>query len=151
LKEQDMAVSSSKPLLEEAWIAVQFQLAELTAEFVGDVPDIVRNVRDDARAAIEGEYRGLSSIYRGHNDVEVPTYDICTNDEGFQEVRGRLVTSILFVSPTDFTDEAIAELKALCIARFAEAAAAHGIRCTFAGIEGWRRFSYIEQVVIEAA
>ncbi|MDG0023663.1 hypothetical protein [Trinickia sp. Y13] len=146
-----MAVSSSNSLLEEAWIAVQFQLAELTAEFGGDIPDIVRDVHDDARAAIEGEYRGLSSMYGGHNDVEVPTYDICTNDEGFQEARGRLVASISFVSSTDFTDEAIAELKALCIAKFAEAAAAHGIPCAFAGIEGWRRFSYTEQVVIETA
>lgn len=146
-----MAVSSSKPLLEEAWIAVQFQLAELTAEFAGDIPDIVRNVCDDAHAAIEGEYRGLSSMYPGHNDVEVPTYDVCANEEDFQEVGGRLVTSISFVSRTDFTNEAIAELKALCIAKFIDAAAAHGIRCAFVGIEGWRRFSYIEQVVIEAA
>ncbi|CAM2195953.1 conserved protein of unknown function [Paraburkholderia kururiensis] len=145
-----MAASSSNPLLEEVWIEVQFQLAELTAEFGADIPDIVLNVRDDARAAIQGEYRGLSSMYRGHHDVEVPAYDLCPNDGDFQEARGRLVTSISFVGPADFTDEAIAELKALCTAKFAEAAAAHGIRCVFAGIEGWRRFSYIEQVVIEA-
>ncbi|CAM2192053.1 conserved protein of unknown function [Paraburkholderia kururiensis] len=146
-----MAVSSSDPLLEEAGIEVQFQLAELTEESVGDIPDVVRNVRDDACAAIGGEYRGLSSMYRGHHDVEVPAYDLCPNDGDFQEARGRLVTSISFVGPADFTDEAIAELKAFCIAKFTEAAAAHGIRCVFAGIEGWRRFSYIEQVVIEAA
>jgi hypothetical protein len=49
-----------------------------------------------------------------------------------------------------FTCEAIAELKALCVAKFAAAAAVQGISCSFAGIEGLRRQT-IEQAVIEAA
>ncbi|HEX7682411.1 MAG TPA: hypothetical protein VF446_02565 [Trinickia sp.] len=146
-----MAVSTSKPQLEEAWIAVQFQLAGLTAEFEEEVPDIVRHVLDDAYSAIAAEYRGLPSMYPEGSDVQDPAYDICANDGDFQETQQRLVTAIMFVSGTEFTHEAIAELKSLCTAKFAEAAAAHGIECAFSGIEGWRRISYIEQVTIEAA
>jgi hypothetical protein len=69
---KDMTVSSSKPQLEEAWIAVQFQLAGLTAEYEGDIPEVVYSVRDEAYAAIEGEYRGLLSMYRGDNAVGGP-------------------------------------------------------------------------------
>ena len=145
-----MAVSTSKPLLEEAWIAVQFQLAGLTAEFDGEIPDAVRHVRDDAYCAIAAEYRGLPSMYPHSTDVQDAAYDICGNDEDFQESQHRLITAISFVSGDDFTAEAIDELKALCVSKFTEAAAAHGIECAFAGIEGWRRLSYVEQVMIEA-
>jgi hypothetical protein len=150
-KEEDMTVSSSKPQLEEAWIAVQFQLAGLTAEYEGDIPEAVYSVRDEAYAAIEGEYRGLLSMYPDDSAVQVPAYDICTNAEGLEESRGRLVVAVSFVSCSDFTSEAIAEVKALCVAKFTEAAAVWGISCAFAGVEGWRRLSYIEQAVIEAA
>lgn len=145
-----MAVSTSKPLLEEAWIAVQFQLAGLTAEFEGEIPDAVHHVRDDAYSAIAAEYRGLPSMYPHSADVQDAAYDICGNEEDFQESQHRLVTAISFVSHDDFTAEAIDELKTLCVSKFTEAAAAHGIECTFAGIEGWRRFSYVEQITIEA-
>ncbi len=146
-----MAVSSSEPQLDEAWIAVQFQLAGLTADFEGNIPDAVYSVRDEAYAAINAEYRGLSSMYRGDSAVEVPVYDLCPNDEELQSFRGRLGVGITFVSDEDFTGEAIAEIKALCVARFTEAAAAHAISCAFAGVNGWRRLSCIEQTVIEAA
>ncbi|HTH77280.1 MAG TPA: hypothetical protein VL635_23075 [Trinickia sp.] len=145
-----MAVSTSKPLLEEAWIAVQFQLAGLTAEFEGEIPDAVHHVRDDAYSAIAAEYRGLPSMYPHSADVQDAAYDICGNDDDFQESQHRLTTAISFVSGDDFTEEAIDELKKLCVSKFTEAAAAHGIECAFAGIEGWRRFSYVEQVMIEA-
>jgi len=151
IKGQNMAVSSSKPQLDEAWIAVQFQLAGLSAEFEGTIPDAVYSTRDDAHTMVNAEYRGLSSMYRGDSAVEVPVYDICPNDEALQSFRGRLGAAITFVSSEDFTSEAIAEVKALCVAKFAEAAAAHGISCVFVGIEGWRRLSYVEQTVIEAA
>lgn len=146
-----MTVSSSTPQLEEAWIAVQFQLAALTTEFEGEVPDVVGNVRDEAYAAINGEFRGLPSMYRSDGAVEVPVCDICAIDEGLVESQGRLVVTITFVSGDDFTGEVIAALKTLCIEKFAAAAAAHGVPCAFAGIEGWRRLTYIEQAVIEAA
>jgi hypothetical protein len=148
-----MTVSSSTPQVEEAWIAVQFQLAALTAEFEGEVPDVVGNVRDEAYAAINGEFRGLPSMYRsdGPVEVEVPVCDICAIDEDLVESQGRLVVAITFVSGDDFTGEVIAALKTLCIEQFAAAAEAHGIACIFAGIEGWRRLSYIEHAVIEAA
>lgn len=146
-----MALSTSKPQLEEAWIAVQFQLAGPIAESEHEVPDSVRHTLDDAYSAIAAEYRGLPSMYPEGTDVQDPAYDICANDEGFQEAGQHLVAAIMFVSSTEFTHEAVAELKALCAAKFAEAAAAHRIECTFAGIEGWCRLSYIEQVTIEAA
>ncbi|WP_116137389.1 hypothetical protein [Trinickia diaoshuihuensis] len=144
-----MAVSSTRPVLEEAWIALQFQLAGLRAGFDGDIPEAVLNARDDAYGMIEAEYRGLPSIYPGQRDVEIPAYDICEREDELQESEGRLVVAISFVSPYDFTDEAIAELKALCTAKFAEAAATHGIECVFASVEGWRRLSYVERIVIE--
>ena len=146
-----MAVSTSQPVLEEAWIAVQFQLAGLTAEFEEDIPEIVCHVRDDAYSAIAAEYRGLPSMYPHGADVQDPAFDICGNDDDFQASEHRLVTGITFVSQADFTHEAIGELKALCIAKFTEAAATHGIDCVFTGVEGWRRLSYTEQRVIEAA
>lgn len=146
-----MAVSSSKPQLEEAWIAVQFQIAGLTAAFEGDIPEAVYHVRDDAYSAICGEYRGLSSMYQGEGTVEEPVYDICENDEDVLEHRGRLVVGVSFVSGADFTDEAIAELKTLCVEKFIEAAAAHAVSCVFAGIDGWRRLIVVEQTTIEAA
>jgi hypothetical protein len=59
--------------------------------------------------------------------------------------------AVSFLSRADFTSEAIAELKALCVAKFTKLAAAQGISRAFAGIEGWRRLTYIEQAVIEAA
>ena len=145
-----MAVSTGMPQLEEAWIAVQFRIAGLTVEFDDDVPDIVFNVRDDAWSAINGEYRGLPSMYRGEGAVEVPAYDICADDAGVQQSGGHFVLAVSFVSGFDFTREAIDEIKALCIEKFAEAAAAHGVSCAFAGIEGWRRLSYMERAVIEA-
>jgi hypothetical protein len=90
-------------------------------------------------------------MYPGDSAVEVPAYDICTNAEGLEESRGRLVVAVSFVSCSDFTSEAITEVKALCVAKFSEAAAVWGISCAFAGVEGWRRLTYIEQAVIEAA
>lgn len=148
-----MTVSSSAPQLEEAWIAVQFQLASLTAEFEGEIPDVVGQVRDEAYAAINGEFRGLPSMYRsdGSVEVEVPVCEICAIDEDLVESQGRLIVAITFVSGDDFTDEVIAALKTLCIEKFAAAAAAHGVACAFAGIEGWRRLTYVEHAVIEAA
>lgn len=146
-----MAVSSSEPQLDEAWIALQFQLAGLTDDFDGDIPDAVDNVREEAYSLVNAEYRGLPSMYRGDSAVEVPVYDICPDDEELQSFHGRLGVAITFVSSEDFTGEAIAEVKALCIAKFAEVAAAHGISCAFVGVEGWRRVSYIEHTIIEAA
>jgi hypothetical protein len=46
--------------------------------------------------------------------------------------------------------DAIAELKELCILRFAEVAALNGINCSYAGIEGWRNLSYSERTEIES-
>lgn len=146
-----MAISTSQPVLEEAWIAVQFQLAGLTAEFEGDIPDAVCHVRDDAYSAIAAEYRGLPSMYPRGADVQDPAFDICGNDDDFQASEHRFVTGITFVSHADFTHEAIGELKTLCMAKFAEAATTYGIRCVFTGVEGWRRLSYTEKHVIEAA
>lgn len=145
-----MAVSSSTPEVEEAWIAIAFQLAGLTTEFEGDIPDVVRHVVDDAYAAINGEYRNLPSMYPDDGEVETPAYDVCEIDEAFQESAGRLVMAISFVSRVDFTHEAIAELKALCCEKFNEAAASHGISCAFTGIERWRRLTYLEHEVLEA-
>ena len=145
-----MAVSSSTPILEEAWIALQFQLAGLPSDFEGDIPEAVFNAREDAYGTIEAEYRGLPSMYRGDQDVEVPAYDICAREDDLQESNGRIVATVSFVSPYDFTDEALAELKGLCSEKFAEASRAHGISCEFVGIEGWRRFSYVERVAIDA-
>ncbi|WP_146014115.1 hypothetical protein [Trinickia dabaoshanensis] len=144
-----MAVSSSAPVLEEAWIALQFQLDGLPADFEGDIPEAVLNAREDACGVIEAEYRGLPSMYRGADDVEVPAYDICAREDDFQEFEGRLVATVSFVSPYDFTDEAVSELKQLCTEKFMDAAAAHGIGCVLACVEGWRRFSYVERVVFE--
>lgn len=146
-----MAGSSSTPALEEAWIVLQFQLADLSAAFEGDIPAPVFDARDDAYGAIEAEYRGLPSMYRGEHDVdvEVPAYDICAREDELRAYEGRLVAAISFVSPHDFPDDAVAELKRLCIAKFSEAASAHGIGCALVGIEGWRRLSYVERAVIE--
>ncbi|GLU33244.1 hypothetical protein WKR88_16055 [Trinickia caryophylli] len=145
-----MAVSSSTPQLEETWIAVQFQLAGLTTEFEGDIPDVVRHALDDAYAAINGEYRNLPSMYPDDGEVEAPAYDVCEIDEALLESDGRLVVAISFASGGDFTQEAIGELKALCCEKFAEAAAVHGIACVFTGIERWRRLTYVEHEVVEA-
>jgi hypothetical protein len=51
---------------------------------------------------------------------------------------------------SDFSPEAIEELKRLCIEQFAEAAQQNGIACLYAGIEGWRNLSYTERTDIES-
>jgi hypothetical protein len=62
-----------------------------------------------------------------------------------------MVASVAFASGRDFLPDAIAELKELCILRFAEEAAQSGITCSYAGIEGWRNLSYSERTDIESA
>jgi hypothetical protein len=62
-----------------------------------------------------------------------------------------MVVAVAFTSEHDFLpDDAIAELKGLCVARFAEATEQYGIACLYAGIEGWRQFSYSERTDIES-
>lgn len=145
-----MTVTSS-PTLTEAQILVRFQLAGLTpASMHGVDTDVIFKVLDAAHGNIDVDYRALSSAYYLEDTVLFPSYELCSNESELEEYQGRMVVAVAFASGRDFLPEAIAELKDLCIARFTEEAEQNGITCSYAGIEGWRNFSYSECTNIES-
>jgi hypothetical protein len=145
-----MAVTSS-PTLTEAQILVRFQLAGLTPATVHDVNTaVIFTVLDAAHGNIDVDYRALPSAYYLEDTVLFPSYELCPNENELEEYQGRIVVAVVFASGRDFLPDAIAELKELCILRFAEEAAQNGITCSYAGIEGWRDFSYSECTEIES-
>jgi hypothetical protein len=145
-----MTVTSS-PTLTEAQILVRFQLAGVTLASMHDVDtDVIFKVLDAAHGNIDVEYRALSSAYYLVDTVQFPSYELCSNESELEEYQGRMVVSVAFASGRDFLPNAIAELKELCIVRFAEEAALNGITCSYAGIEGWRNLSYSERTDIES-
>jgi hypothetical protein len=145
-----MTVTSS-PTLTVAQILIRFQLAGLTAASGHEVnTDIIFKVLDAAHGNIDVDYRALPSAYYQEDTVLFPSYELCPNENELEEYQGRIVVAVVFASGRDFLPDAIAELKELCILRFAEEAAQNGITCSYAGIEGWRDFSYSECTDIEA-
>lgn len=145
-----MTVTSS-PALTEAQILIRFQLAGLTAASVHEVnTDVIMKVLDAAHGNIDVDYRALPSAYHQEDTVLFPSYELCPNENELEEYHGRIVVAVVFASERDFLPDAIAELKELCILRFAEEAALNGITCSYAGIEGWRNLSYSERTEIES-
>ena len=145
-----MAVTSS-PILTEAQILVRFQLAGLTRASLHDFDtDVIFRVLNAAHGKIDVEYRALPSAYYLEDTVHFPSYELCPNENELEEHEDRMVVAIAFASGRDFLPDAIAELKELCIARFAEEAVQNGITCSYAGIEGWRNLSFSERTDIES-
>jgi hypothetical protein len=95
-------------------------------------------------------FRPKSSAYQLDGTVQFPSYELCSNESELEEHQGRMVVAVAFTSERDFLPDAIEDLKGLCIARFAEVAERNGIACLYAGIEGWRNFSYSESTDIES-
>jgi hypothetical protein len=112
--------------------------------------DVIFKVLDAAHGNIDVDYRALRSAYYLEDTVLFPSYELCSNDGELEEYQGRMVVAVVFASGRDFPTDAIAELKELCIVRFAEEAAQNGITCSYAGIEGWRNLSYSECTDIES-
>jgi hypothetical protein len=145
-----MTVTSS-PTLTEAQILVRFQLAGLAPASMHDCDiDVIFKVLNAVHGKIDVEYRALPSAYYLEDTVMFPSYELCSNESELEEYQGRMVVSVAFASGRDFLPDAIAELKELCIVRFAEEAARNGVTCSYAGIEGWRNFSYSECTDIES-
>lgn len=123
----------------------------------GDIDEVASErhykVNEDAYRAVDRLYRKLPLQHKNDPqlDFDADAYELCEFDGMCIEFKDKLVWGVCFHSTAVFEPAQLAELKALCLKNFEEAAAFAKVSCEYAGIRAYNEYSVTQELDLEVA